>query len=194
MNRSKYLLILVLCSGATFGQDTNDSGCVLSSLSNGQTLTVRGKVDRSMHDMLLVVSNCKEVAVLTYAGERDALHGVSSTTINLPRETPVGNGANLKLQKDRGFSLFEKYVNALYKSTRKNHCIACYKYKVEATFTGRLDVSNKVGLIRDEKAQKIIGMDGFGHPIPFTRYRLVLESVSDVVARKLPRPGTETRR
>lgn len=191
MRKSSYVLALLLCSVVVFAQDKTGSLCVLTAASNGQTLTVRGKADRSMHDMLLVLPNCKDVAVLIYAGEEDALHSVSSTRVNLPRDTPVQDSANLKLQRDREFLAFEKYTNDVYKSTRKSICIGCYKYEVEATFTGRLDVTQKTGLIRDEKGQKIVGMDGFGHPIPFTRYRFVIESVANVTARKLPKPGTD---
>jgi hypothetical protein len=39
---------------------------------------------------------------------------------------------------------------------------------------------------------KIVGKAGFGHPAPAYKYRLVIESVSDVVARKLPHPRGAT--
>jgi hypothetical protein len=48
-------------------------------------------------------------------------------------------------------------------------------------------VTETAGLVRDKDSQKIIRMDGFGHPTPFTRYRFVMVSVSDVWARKLPK-------
>jgi hypothetical protein len=193
MGTSKYVLILLLLSsGAALGQDADESKCVLLSATNGQTLTVRGKVDRNLHDMLLVLPNCKDVAVLSYAGAVDDLHGASSTTINLPRETPVDNGANLRLRRDHQFRLFQKYIDQTYKSTHTNVCIGCYKYEVEATFAGRLDVTKKAGITRDDQEHKIISMDGFGHPVPFTRYRFVVESVSDVKATKRSKAGNDS--
>ncbi len=193
MNKSKYLLVLLLLSVGAFSQATDSILCALSSFTNGQIVTVHGKVNHGAHDMTLDVPKCDTV-VLTYADDPDFSHAASATSINLPRETAVDNGAKLTLRKDREFLRFQKYVAATYKSTRKNICIDCYEYEVEATFTGRLDVSKKVGLTHDEKGEKIISMDGFGHPVPFTRYRFVIESVSDVRTRKLPKPGTDQRR
>jgi hypothetical protein len=185
------LLLLILCSATAFSEEHVDTICMLSTVSNGQKLTVRGKVDRTMHDMLLVIPNCKEVAVLAYAGEPDDTHhGVSSTSINLPRETPVESSATLTLRKDHGFRVFERHVNAFYKSTRRHRRSEAWKYEVDATFTGRLDVTEKAGLILDEKEHKITGLDGFGHPRPFTRYRFVMEAVADVRTRRLPKAGT----
>jgi len=92
-------------------------------------------VDRNLHDMLLVMPNCEDVAVLAYAEETDALHGVSSTSINLPRETPVDNGTNLTLQRDRSFVSSKNTSMKLTRAPQKR-CIGCYKYEVEATFTG----------------------------------------------------------
>jgi hypothetical protein len=43
------------------------------------------------------------------------------------------------------------------------------------------------GFLRDSSG-KIVGTFGWGHPVPFAKYRLVIQSVSDVKARKLPRP------
>jgi len=57
--------------------------------------------------------NCEDVAVLAYAEETDALHGVSSTSINLPEETPVDNGTNLTCKEIVSSSL-QKYVDETY--------------------------------------------------------------------------------
>jgi hypothetical protein len=173
--------------GRSVDQDES-TACVLSTATNGQMLRVRGQVGHAPHDMLVKIPNCDEAVVLTYAADPDGLYAASATSVNVRRETPIVNQPNLKLRKDREFQRFQKYVGATYKSRGKNICMECYKYEVEATFTGRLDVSKKAGFTFDEQSHKIIGLDGFGHPRPFTRYRLVIESLSDVVARKLPDP------
>jgi hypothetical protein len=66
---------------------------------------------------------------------------------------------------------------------------------VEARLTGKLEVASMrpgttkdpAGFLRDSSG-KIVGTFGWGHPVPFAKYRLVIESVSDVKARKLPKP------
>jgi len=72
----------------------------------------------------------------------------------------------------------------------------CMKYgDVEATLTGKLEIASMppgttkdpTGFVRDSSG-KIVGTFGWGHPVPFAKYRLVIQSVSDVKARKLPKP------
>jgi hypothetical protein len=72
----------------------------------------------------------------------------------------------------------------------------CPKYEVEATLTGRLDVApdsfpegqwkDKLGMLHD-RSGKFVGKAGFGHP-PIQKYQLIIEAVSDVAARQLPKP------
>jgi hypothetical protein len=127
--------------------------------------------------MLLAVRGCGDRVVLAYAGDPDT---------GVPSE---------RLRRDRNFARFKKYIGATYKSTGKELCMQCSKYDVEATFTGRFDVAaipeglkkDNLGFLHDESG-KIVGKAGFGHPAPVYKYRLVIESVSDVVARKLPDP------
>lgn len=150
---------------------------MLASAKNGQMLALRGEVVSTSHDMLLVVRGCEDRVVLVYAGNPET---------GVPGE---------KLRRDRNFKRFEKYTRATYKSTAKEICMQCPKYKVEATVSGRFDVAtipdglkkDNLGFLHDETG-KIVGKAGFGHPFPAYKYRLVIESVSDVVARKLPDP------
>lgn len=179
-------VLFVICSTVTSAQRPDQNVCTLSSFTNGQIVTVHGKIVHGSHDMTLDITNCERV-VLTYADDPNFSHTASATSINVPHETRVDNRTALQLLRDREFRRFEKYVGANYKGTNRRPCMECYKYEVEATFRGRLDVSRKVGLTIDEQTHNIVSMDGFGHPRPFTRYRLVIGSVSDVVARKLPR-------
>ncbi len=170
------LLLSLLGPAVALSQEPAQGECVLASAKNAQTLTVRGKVVSTSHDMLLAVRGCVDRVVLVYAGDADT---------GVPSE---------RLRRDRAFRRFEQYTKATYKSSGKDICMQCAKYDVEATFTGRFDVAtipeglkkDNLGFLHDESG-KIVGKAGFGHPTPAYKYRLVIESVSDVVARKRPR-------
>jgi hypothetical protein len=41
-------------------------------------------------------------------------------------------------------------------------------------------------MTKDPKTGKVIGFEGYGHPLPFTRFRLVVTSISNVTAKELP--------
>lgn len=168
--------VFLLGPAPAFSQEPGKGDCVLASAENGQMLTARGEVVSTSHDMLLAVRGCEDRVVLVYAGDPET---------GVPSE---------RLRRDRNFTRFRKYVEATYKSGDKEICMQCSKYEVEATFTGRFDVAtipeglkkDNLGFLHDGSG-KIVGKAGFGHPAPAYKYRLVIESVSDVVARKLPR-------
>ena len=171
------ILFIAACALAQAATRT----CPLSTFASGQTVTVHGRVSQNPHDMALVVPGCSEAIVLVYAGDPES---------RVPAE---------KLLRDRNFKRFDKYTRASYgKMGSKGFCEGCPKYEVEATLTGRLDVAadavpegewkDKLGFLHDQSG-KFVGQAGFGHP-PTQKYRLVLESVSNVTARKLPNPDT----
>lgn len=152
--------------------------CVLSTASNGQTLTVRGTVRSTAHDMAFDIPGCNETVLLTFAGDKDNDLSIS------------------ELRQDEELRRFQNYTSSVYKSTGKNICMDCAKYgDVDAELTGKLQIAtmppgatkDKAGLVRDQSG-KIIGQFGWGHPAPFAGYRLVIQSVAHVKARKLPRP------
>jgi hypothetical protein len=62
----------VASSQRASAQSTNESSCLLSALSNGQTATIRGKVGQAPHDMALVIPGCSETVVLMYAGDSES--------------------------------------------------------------------------------------------------------------------------
>lgn len=193
--RTKSFLIgaaLVLSSVIGFAQEAtheaghaeavNDSGCVLSTATDGQTITVRGKVVSEPHDMAFGIPGCSDTVLLTYAGDRD-----NDVSVDL-------------LRKDENLKQFQNYTSAVYKSKGKSLCLQCMKYgDVEATLTGKLQVAtmppgttkDPAGFLRDSSG-KIVGTFGWGHPVPFAKYRLIIQSVSDVKARKLPKPTNTT--
>jgi hypothetical protein len=156
-----------------------ETGCVLSTASNGQTITVQGKVRSEPHDMGFDIPGCKETVLLTFAGDQD------------------NKVSGAELRRDGELTRFQKYTSSVYKSTGKNICMDCPKYgDVEAELTGKLEIAtvppgatrDPSGLLRDQSG-KFIGTSGWGHPSPFARYRLVILSVAHVKARKLPPPN-----
>jgi hypothetical protein len=178
MTRTNFVLILaalVLSSVMGFTQQPeatheaghasglNDSGCVLSTATSGQVITVHGKVFSEPHDMGFGISGCNDTVLLTYAGDRD----------NDVRAD--------QLRKDENLKQFQNYTSAVYKSRGKNLCLQCMKYGDPGT------TKDPAGFLRDSSG-KIVGTFGWGHPVPFAKYRLVIQSVSDVKARKLPKP------
>jgi hypothetical protein len=193
MRRSNHfpvIALLVLFWGTSYAQqpeiaqrvdhatEPSDSGCVLSAAKDGQVITVHGKTIQEPHDLGFDIQGCKQTVLLTYAGDQD-------NQVN----------AN-ELRRDDHLARFQQFTRSTYKSTKKNICMQCMRYDdVEATLTGKLEVASippgttkdPAGFLRDPSG-KIVGKWGWGHPVPFAGYRLVIQSVSDVRARKIPRP------
>src|SRR5260370_3624971 len=168
------LLLSLFASGAAFTQPAGEGSCPLSTLKNGEAVSIHGRIADGAHDMLLAIPGCDKVVVLEYAGG------------------PETGESGDKLIRDDNFRRFEKYTRATYKNNKKDARVRCPKYEVEATFAGRLDVAadsvpegmwkDKLGMLHDQSG-KFVGKAGFGHP-PIYSYRLVINSVSDVVKKK----------
>jgi hypothetical protein len=179
----------VFLAVAAFGQQTAlheaghiavniaETGCVLSTARSEEVITVQGKFRREPHDNGFDIQGCDITVLLTFAGNSD--NHVS------------GN----ELRKDGELQRFQKYTMSFYMGNRKNICIDCMKYDVEAEITGKLEIASvppgatrdSFGLLRDQSG-KVIGTYGWGHPSPYARYRLVILSVANVKAKKLPPP------
>jgi hypothetical protein len=196
MSKSRHLrtiAAMVLISGTTYATKSdaaqpadravggNNKECVLSTASNGQVITIHGKAVQEPHDLGFEIPGCKETVLLTYAGDPDT--GVSAT----------------ELRRDKNLARFQKYTTSTYKSTGKNICMQCMKYgDVEATLIGKLEIASippgttkdRAGFLRDASG-KIVGKWGWGHPVPFAGYRLVIQSVSTVTARKVPKLSSD---
>jgi hypothetical protein len=196
MRRSKYLrsiAAVVLISGMADSRKSDaaqqrdqtvgrsENACVLSIASNGQVVTIHGKAVQKPHDLGFEIPGCTETVLLTYAADQD---------------TEVS--AN-ELRRDENLARFQKYTSATYKSTKKSICMQCMKYRdVEATLIGKLEIASippgttkdRAGFLRDASG-KIVGKWGWGHPVPFAGYRLVIQSVSTVTARKILRPSSD---
>jgi hypothetical protein len=185
MGRQTILGMISLLMSVSLGasaQSKPDDLCQLSTVKDGQSVSLLGKVEDAAHDMVFLPTGCTEAVVLVYAGDPDS--GESSD----------------KLLKDKNLEHFHKYTRAAYgKIGRKGMCLQCPMYEVRATLTGRLNVApdvvpeglwkDKLGMLHDQTG-KVVGEAGFGHP-PIWKYRLAIESVSNVAAKKLPKLKTE---
>jgi hypothetical protein len=172
------LLLLFISPVMAPGQNTTDT-CILDVAKDGQTIAVRGKAVQLPHDLGLDIRGCTDLVVLTFAGE------YSDNRVSADQ-----------LRRDHNLRQFNKYVSSIYKSDGKNICMQCSKYAdVEATLIGKLQIAtippgttkDPFGFLHDATG-KIIGTSGFGHPSRSYRYQLVILSIADVKARKLPRP------
>jgi hypothetical protein len=158
--------------------------CSDLAVNDGQTVTLSGEVQQTTHDLLLKVAECPDRVVLVYADDPSVKNEV--TTMH-----PL---------HDRNFRDFRHYTESRYQRKGKNICIGCSKYQVRATLSGKLNIAkdpppggykDQLGFLRDESG-KMIGVAGFGHPAPIYKYRLIIESVTNVQARKLPEPPLAT--
>ena len=180
MNKSIWLLILSLIGSAmAVAQNQPDATCILGTAKNGQTITVQGKAVQQPHDLGFRVVGCDDLVILTYAGDQD-------TDVTADH-----------LRRDQNLKRFQEYTSAVYKSTKKDICMQCMQYgDVEATLTGKLEIAtippgttkDQMGFLHDASG-KVVGTSGFGHPPRMFKYRLVIFSVADTKARKLPKPN-----
>ena len=136
--------------------------CPLATAKNGGTVTLRGEAMHGAHDGLIRIDGCADEVLLAYADD------------------PSLRESKLSLKKDEMFGKFVEYFNAEQPSQPNVVCRECWRYRVTAEFTGRLDIAESSGWRKDAKTGKPIGLVGFGHPMPFTKYRLVITSVSKV--------------
>jgi hypothetical protein len=178
MNKSFGVLFFSLIASAMAFAQKQPDACILDTAKDGQTISVHGKTVQQPHDLGFGIPGCNDLLILTYAGDRDT------------------NVSADQLRKDENLKRFQKYTSAVYKSTKKNICIQCTKYgDVETTLTGKLEIAtipsgmtkDQMGFLHDASG-KVVGTSGFGHPTRMFKYRLVIVSVADAKARKLPKP------
>ncbi len=143
--------------------------CILNSARNGEIVKVHGEVFSTAHDIFIRLRECPDNRVILVYGDDPSL-GVSK----------------LPVTRDDGFRQFEKYSGEEQLPKANEMSRQNPKYRVAADFEGRLDIAPSAGWKKDSKTGKVIGIEGFGHPRPFTRYRLVITRVSNVEAAERP--------
>jgi hypothetical protein len=99
---------------------------------------------------------------------------------------PVEVRPLITVKADSEFKRFDSYLSKQFKPKGRNLCISCPLYSVTATFTGRLDFADHRLRAFRNRDGKVIGAggNGFGH-LGAWDVRLVMESVSDVLATKI---------
>jgi hypothetical protein len=155
----------IIACGLLAGSGVSGPGtCPLVTAKDGDTLRLRGEVLPTAHDVVLKPIDCAD-RVLLVRGD-DARLGER----------------RLPLERDAAFQQYVQKLTAQVQIPGITVCRECWKYRLTAEFRGRLDVSPSVGLKTDPKTGAIVGVEGFGHPLPHTRYRLVFSHVSNVEA------------
>jgi hypothetical protein len=182
-DKSIRLLVFWLIGSAIAAAQTGASeSCALDTAKDGQTITVEGNAVQQPHDLGFQVMGCDETVILAYAGDPDT------------------NVSADQLHMDKKLKQFQKYTSAVYKGDKKNICLECAQYTdVKATLSGKLEIASiptgttkdSMGFLHDASG-KVVGTSGFGHPTRMFKYRFVVFSVTDVRARKLPKPKPPT--
>jgi len=147
---------------AAYGQQT--ASCSLPGAKNGDTVVLRGEVFPTGHDTFVRPVGCEERVILVYGDD-----------LSLGK-------SKIPVRRDEAFKQYEEYLKAEQKPAGITDCKECWKYRVTAEFLGKLDITDSAGWKKDPKSGKVTGVEGFGHPLPFTRYRLVIASISKVEA------------
>ena len=160
------LAILVLVSSAIAAQPVHTSVCEVTrspASFDGKMVRLRATVASGFETFGIRDPEDKcGVIWLTYPGGGP----VASTSFG--PATPNLQRPPVTLKNNRQLKRFQKLLNAeMYPRSRGNMCMACTRYEVTATMSGRLDYAGKG--------------HGFGHMNAYDT-QLVLESVSDVSA------------
>lgn len=156
------MIVGMLATAAVYAQE--QTACSLAEFRNRDEITLKGEVFPTAHDTFLRPAGCSERVVLVYGDDPS-----------------LGTG-KLAVTKDKKLRQYALYVRAEQKPAGVTICKECWKYRVTAELQGRLDIAPSAGWKKDAQSGKVIGIEGFGHPLPFTRYRLVISRVLSVEA------------
>jgi hypothetical protein len=168
-SRSYKCILWGLAAVAASGQQT--ISCPLAEAKSGDTVVLRGEVFAAGHDVFVRPVGCEERVILVYGDD------------------PSLEKSRISVRRDETFKQYEGYLKAEWTPAGITDCRHCPRYRVTAEFRGRLDITDSAGWKKDPKSGKVIGVEGFGHPVPFTRYRLVIASISKVEAvERTPEP------
>jgi len=115
------------------------------------------------------------------AGPAAVLHIQPAHNYAGPFQAPV----RTPVTADKSSKDFKTFDSSLAQVHSKGYamCLACARYQVAATITGRLDAVDDVNIKRDA-AGKVVGFGGFGNGNIYPA-RLVLQSVADVQPKEL---------
>lgn len=186
------IFVFCLCALPSFAQVTDTTICdVLShpAALDGKMVRIKGQVIAGFDQFQLQDYKCTAGAAaiwLSYPEGSKVKSGPAAMVSfqlsqNNPNPVAAANRAPVQLTKDQNFKTFDTLLSTPYKG--KAICLGCTRYTVNATLTGRLDVSEKTGIQRDAKGQ-ITGVAGFGN-MNLYNVRLVIASVTDVTPEEI---------
>lgn len=147
-----------------WGLSAMAASCPLTKATNRDNLVLRGEVFPTSHDTFIRPVGCDERVIIVFGDSAE-----------------LGE-LRIPVRRDQTLQHYEEYLLAEQEVEGATLCRECWKYRVIAEFQGRLDIRPAAGLQRDPASRKATGVEGFGHPVPFTRYRLVVMSVLRVEA------------
>ena len=183
---------LMVCAACVHAQATDTTVCAVlknPKAFDGKMVRIKGTVVTGLDQFVLSDGDCgKQVSSiwLAYPQGAKVKSGPSAMLELEPAHNFAGTITSAKrdavtLQKDKAFKQFDSALAQQHHSP-SGLCLACPKYEVQATITGRLDGVDDAA-VRREKG-KIVGLGGFGNANAYTA-RLVIQSVGDVAPKEI---------
>ena len=146
------------------------SGCSVATAKDGQAVKFRGTVFLTGHDRFVRPIECTDYRVILVDGD-----------------SRVSGRASVSVRRDAAYREFTKYSREEWPLKPNEYGTGPARHLVTADFEGVLEVAPSAGFTRDSKTGRVIGLEGYGHPMPFTRYRLLMTGVSNVRAEEQPK-------
>ena len=168
------LALAVLLSISAFGQSSQEA-CVLETAKTGDRVKIRAEARKGGHGRFILPESCA---------------GPANIVILIWADDPSLGSAKSSVRKDRPFMDFNSFLTATFPLPPHSVGTGQAKYRVVADFEGLLEVTPSAGIKRDPVDRKVIGIEGFGHPVPFTQFRLLATGVSRVESSEQPLPYT----
>ena len=142
--------------------------CPLDAAKNGDLVTIRGEAFRGGHDMFI-----RPAACATSPTNRVILVWADDASLS-------ANQASVR--RDSAFREFDRLLKATLPLPPNSAGVGPSRYRILADFEGRIEVAPSAGLKRNSDKTKVVRLEGYGHPMPFTRFRLLATGVSMVVS------------
>ena len=157
--------------------------CPLDAAKNGDLVTIRGEAFRGGHDMFI-----RPAACATSPTNRVILVWADDASLS-------ANQASVR--RDSAFREFDRLLKATLPLPPNSAGVGPSRYRILADFegrievapsaglkrnSGRIEVAPSAGLKRNSDKTKVVRLEGYGHPMPFTRFRLLATGVSMVVS------------
>lgn len=192
MKRLLALAVMVCAAACTHAQATDTTVCAVLKAPkafDGKIVRVKGTVVTGLDQFVLNDGDCgKQVNSiwLAYPQGAKAKSGPLATlelepAHNFARTLNPGTRDAVTLQKDKAFKQFDSTLAQQHRS-QSGLCLACPKYEVQATITGRLDGVDDATVRRENG--KIVSLGGFGNANAYTA-RLVIQSIADVTPKEI---------